>query len=209
MLTSIRQNVLLETEKVTSKLVQKVDGLPHSDDRPERSYWPRLVILDVVVDLSHLEPFILACPTTVRESALRINVRFSNHCFSEEFREEVHAEGLVVMDRKRKRAFDRVRYNLSRNLPQLIRQLPGAKVHQTFEQRNYVYAASVVDLEGHVYEVYFTLRRADGGVDLHLFVESAYAVEQAAPRSKRPNAIRFKVLAAKIFKGEKVRFAPR
>ena len=180
-----------------------------SDIPFSKPYWPLLRIFGDVIDLSHLEPFTLTCATGARDEALQINVRFSNHCFTEEFDESRHAGDLVVMDHKRKRAFDRFRYDLSKNLPDAIQLLPEVRVHQTFEQRNYVYAASITGLEGRIYEVYFTLRKAGGGVDLHLFVESAYAVEYASPRANRPNAIRFKVLAGKVFKGQRVRFAPR
>ncbi len=61
-----------------------------------------------------------------------------------------------------------------------------------------------------IYEIYFMLQRASGGsTDLRLTVESAYPVVAASPVPKRPNKIRFAVLALKVFRREPVRFAVR
>ena len=116
------------------------------------------------------------------------------------------------MDHKTPRAFDQRRYDLSKNLPQLIRALPTAKVHQTPERRNYVYFSVLTELDGEEYLVFFSLKKAHKGQnhDLELFVESAYPSEMdAVPSRRRPNAIRFAILALKVYKGEPVRFAAR
>ena len=173
-------------------------------------YWPPLIIGGLTVDLAHLEPFALACAVDGRDNALVINVRFSNHCFTEAFVDGVHSAETIVMDHKTKRAFSQVRYACSRSLPAALARLPSGKVHQTAEQRNYVYATTIESDHGELYEIYFTLKKAGGELgDLNLFVESAYPVDVATARPKRPRAIRFKVLALKIFRNEAVRFAAR
>jgi IS30 family transposase len=147
-----------------------------------------------------------------RGTEMTCHVRFSNHCFTEEFDPACHGQTLLVMDHKRARAFDRRRYELSRNLPAMVAALPAATVHQTPERRNYLYyvtLAEPTDPDG-LYQMFFTLRKAGraGPQHLELFVESAYAAAGTV-RLKRPNAIRFAVLAWKIHKGEAIRFAPR
>lgn len=47
------------------------------------------------------------------------------------------------------------------------------------------------------------------GMDLRLTVESAYPVDEPSKLPAKPGAIRFTVLATKVWKGEEVRFAPR
>jgi hypothetical protein len=83
----------------------------------------------------------------------------------------------------------------SPRLPQIITRLPGERVHQAAQRRNYVYAVPL-DIERQDYEVFFMLQRAEKvpGIDLRLTVESAYPVDTPIPRPKRPNAIRFRVL---------------
>jgi hypothetical protein len=180
------------------------------DKHRARPYWPPLTIDGSAIDLSHLEPLTLATTVDRRDKALQINVRFSVHCFTEAFVDGMHADALAVMDHKHKRAFSNVRYAHSIRLPALVAELPTAKVHQTPEKRNYVYSARVETDGGTIYEMYFSLKKAsDQILDLELFVESAYPVETASPRLKRPHAIRFKVLALKVFENKPVRFAAR
>jgi hypothetical protein len=179
---------------------------------PSSGYWPPFVINGAAIDLGHLEPLLVACPTPGQLTDLWINVRFSMHCFTEGFDPLRHDPSLKVMDHKKPRAFDPRRYNLSKNLPALIRALPTAKVHQTPEQRNYLYFCVLAELAGEEYLVFFSMKKAHKGQDHHLelFVESAYPARAGAtPSRKRPNAIRFAILALKVYKGEPVRFAAR
>ena len=70
-----------------------------------------------------------------------------------------------------------------------MESLPQGKVHQTSVGRNYVYATSI-ESGRRIYEVYFMLQwEAQRGLDLRLTVESAYPVEVATTRPRRPNAI--------------------
>lgn len=177
------------------------------------AYWPPHIINGRELDLLHLEPFILRCPVPVGPGNplhLQINVRFSCHCFSEAFDPARHDPGVIVMDHKTPRAFDLRRYELSRFLPGLVGAFPERKVHQTYERRNYCYFQALAECDGQIYEVFFNIRRAAAGESHHLnlFVESAYPSE-VLHAAKRPNAIRFSILALKVFKNEPVRFAVR
>ena len=61
------------------------------------------------------------------------------------------------------------------------------------------------------YEIYFMLQRTAGNdkVDLRLTVESAYCRDGPLNLRKRPNTIRFAVLAHKVLTDQRIRFAPR
>jgi hypothetical protein len=179
--------------------------------QPHRPYWDVLTIRDEKIALQHLDPHILECPTTDPQlpNPLVVNVRYSDHCFSEKFDPATHTLDLRLPwcgpNTQDPRAFDQVRHALSLALPGLIGKLPTARVNFTSEPRNYVYAASLPHPDpesGHVpYGVFFQLKRADrtSGVHLDLTVVSAYSADDGTIGvRKRPDHIRFLVLAGKV-----------
>ena len=141
-----------------------------------------------------------------------IGVIFRNHCYTEKFDPSRHTrDDILLYDApNRPRVFSSSRYELSTRLPEIVSQLGGAKVYQTRQRRNYVYVTRLA-LPDLIYEVYFTLQRAENvpTMDLRLTVESAYPVAEASALPRRPHQIRFAVLAYKILRRQPVRFAPR
>lgn len=160
-------------------------------------------------DLSHLQPITLLCeqssPPPGVPPVLRIKVRYSCHCFTTQFQDGRHSMAQLWMDHKSRRAFCDERYEWSRCLPQVINTLPGSKVQQTFEKRNYVHFDTAA-LPA-TYATYFSLKRSrKPGADLLLMVESAYCIEKPKPTK---GTVRFRVLAAKTFQGQKLEFRGR
>ncbi|NEW92304.1 hypothetical protein [Rhodopseudomonas sp. BR0M22] len=162
--------------------------------------------------IGHLAPMRIACPCAPMNRELLIDVGFANHCYTEKFIKGIHSPDQIVVTeaRDRHRVFCPVRYKLSFRLPKLIEALPRSKVHQTSQRRNYVYVVRL-ELEKRPYEIYFMLQRAanNAEADLRLMVESAYLAEAGSNVSRRPNSIRFMILAYKILANQPVRFAPR
>jgi hypothetical protein len=161
--------------------------------------------------IDHLAPASISCPCTDIGRDLVIGVAFANHCYTESFDGSRHdIEQIIVRDTSGPRVFCPIRHGLSLRLPEVVRQLPNAKVYQTTQQRNYVYAVPL-EIEGHEYLVFLTLHRAksEPGTDLWMTIESAYSAENPIPRPKRPNSIRFRVLAYKVLRRQPVRFAAR
>jgi len=161
--------------------------------------------------ISHLGPMTIACPCPDIGRDLALGVDFTNHCYTERFDAERHAaEQIIVRDGGGHRVFCPIRHGLSFRLPGIITLLPGEKVYQTAQERNFVFAASL-DIEGKDYEVFFMLQRAEKvpDMDLRMTIESAYPVDVPSSRPRRPNSIRFKVLAHKVLLRKPVRFAPR
>ena len=158
------------------------------------------------LDLAHLEPFAFAFYIRNLNRELTIDVKFSNHCFTIDFDHMVHSPSLLIMDYKRERAYDAERYEMSRNLPDMINSLPNAAVYLTSSDRNYVYLANVKATNGFLYPMYFHLRRAQANSrrNLSMIVESAYPVPSRNEVLKGTTKISFAVLCAKIFKGERV-----
>jgi len=173
-------------------------------------YFPSLTINGQAIDLAHLEPLSLAFAVErLAGRTLTIDVKFTNHCYTETFDPGRHDPAHVVMDRGRKRVFDPQRHDLSRHLPEIIRSLPARSVHITRPGRNYVYVAQV-DVQGSAYPLFFHLRRGAQRHDLTMVVESAYPVADRQEILRGTSKVSFAVLCAKTFRGERVTsYTPR
>jgi len=180
--------------------------------QPAEHYHPSLRLRGQVIDLAHLDPFVFEAASTKVPRPLRINVRFTNHCFSETFDPARHpADAPVILDGRRRRIFCPERYELSHHLPDLIRGLahPGARVHQTAARRNWMYAATVeLSAAGTRYQIFFELRRATPErrrlQDLDLVVESAYPADPDRPSPNVLGRVSFLLLAGSLYAGKPV-----
>ncbi len=160
--------------------------------------------------LDHLTSFTFDCPCPDIKRDLSIRVQFANHhCYTKKYDPKVHKPQQIIITEAedRRRVFCPDRYDLSHALPKLITELPTKRVHQTSQSRNYVYVVPL-EVRGNRYEIYFMLQRA-APADAADPVESAYRNDGPPSLRKRPNAIRFVVLAHKVLMNQRVRFAPR
>lgn len=164
------------------------------------------------LSIDHLAPMTIICPCAEAGRDLLIDVDFANHCYTKKFVEGFHAVEQILLTeaRDRHRVFCPIRYALSKQLPGLIAELPKSRVHQTSQSRNYVYVVAL-KIEEKPYEIYFMLQRSARGAasDLRLTIESAYIDDEGSNVRKRPNRIRFMVLAHKVLTNQPVKFAPR
>ncbi len=151
--------------------------------------------------VSHLNPHLFSFEgflSSGRGFNFNVEVRYSNHCYSEKPLSSIDTTDALIPDGKHKRAFSLERYELSKTLPEHIRNLADKRVFLTHE-RNYVF----LDMkEIHPdYKVFFSLRRHPGislisnKPNLLLYVESAYIkTDKFFPKQK----IQFKVLCQKV-----------
>lgn len=175
-----------------------------------RPYHLPITVSGQVYDFLHLEPFQILVASQKVGRNLRIHVRFSNHCFSESFNSTTHPSSTVTFPDGggRRRAFSQERYELSQQLPDLMRNLndPKAKVWQTAQRRNYLHSVIVNSGSG-PYHVFFEMRRTPEDErhlqDLNMTVESAYQQHVGQPPALL-GKIGFVLLAGKVFKGEPV-----
>jgi len=180
--------------------------------QPAAHYHRPLHLHGQVIDLAHLDPFVFEANSTKVPRPLRINVRFTNHCFSDAFDPARHpADAPVILDGRRRRAFCPDRYALSLHLPNLIRGLanPNARVHETAARRNWMYGATVaLPVTGTIYQIFFDLRRATPErrrfQDLDLVVESAYPADPARPAPNILGRVSFLLLAGSLYTGKPV-----
>lgn len=170
------------------------------------SYFPPLVVAGTTVSFDHLEPMTLVVPTLAKPAGVRIDVVFSNHCFSEAYDPAVHTGTAVdVWDNGKRRVFDQVRYALSAALPGIVQGLPNSPVFRTPEA-NFVRITMPAGTPGVDYRMFFRLQQEKGGgFDLKMHVESAYSPDAAhAVPAKDMTKVRFVVLVDKTLRGEKI-----
>ncbi|MEC5383619.1 hypothetical protein VSX64_22925 [Aurantimonas sp. C2-6-R+9] len=186
--------------------------MTEGQNRAPAQYWPRLEIDGEHISLLHLEPFQVDCNVHKLQRILRIDVRFSNHCFTDHFDAGTHDSSWKIMDHTATRVFCRSRYRLSAHLPRMVRSLPTAAVWQTRQERNYVHFIQIEDEAGDRYPMFFTLKKVKGAPhQLAMMVESAYAVAKDAMDEtiRTSNKVSFPVLCGKVFQGQPLRFNAR
>lgn len=120
--------------------------------QPNEPFFPPLVIEGVTYEFSHLDPFTMRFVSNSANRQLRVNVRFSNHCFSYSpiDGQERQAPLMLFDHNNRERIFCPTRYRLSLSLPDIVRSLNNSKckVYQTAARRNFNYSLQVDDPKG-------------------------------------------------------------
>lgn len=158
-----------------------------------------------VFPLNHLHPFRLTHSLAAAKGhpsrRVLLHVGFGLHCFSSKPRD---APTDPVSDNRETRTFDVERYELSRELPQVIRQVVGGKLRcERAGADNYVVVGLV---NGHRYGVFFNLKRwsRHGPDSVLLMVQSAYALH---PGKRHPGKGRcsFNLLLGEVLRGKAVR----
>lgn len=177
--------------------------------RSELPYFLPLQVGRDTATFAHLEPMTLVVSTDTKPSGVRIDVVFSNHCFSDTFDPDVHTGAVVdVWDGQRRRVFDQLRYDLSLALPGIVRDLPTSPVFRTPEANFVRIAAPPAGIPGTDYRMFFRLKRERAQqFDLKMRVESAYSPSPAeALSASAMTKVRFRVLVDKTFRGEPISF---
>lgn len=169
-------------------------------------FFPPLIIASKSYEFKHLEPFTMSFHSNKAAKNLRVNVRFSNHCFTHSpVLEETYSPDFLLPDHAgRERVFCPIRYNLSHSLEELVKGLndPKCKVYQTAARRNFNYSIQIEDPAG-PYHLFFEVSKATGEKkkmqDLSLFVESAYPELPVGDAPKLLGRIGFQLLCTNIY----------
>ena len=171
-----------------------------------KPYHPSLVVRDTLYTFEHLEPLELTVTSFLANKDLVINVRFSNHCFTEAYspRHGSTAEGVIEDQGGVLRIFCPIRNEQAKNLASIIREWtnPKAKVWESKTERNWVFMMEIDDPAGPYY-IFFKLSRSSVEdrhlQDLNLFVESAYPKDPLREPPKVHGKMAFVTLCGKIF----------
>jgi len=143
----------------------------------------------------HLNP--LKLNLELEENLINLNITFSCHCFTEKFDSEKHKEHHKYTYKKEIRAFGKIRYECSLQLPNIIQKMLTGKIYQTHESYTYVTEILLDTNLEKKYSIFFSLEK-DKKVEkgLKVFIKSAYL----KPLVSKKNAQnwRFKGLAGII-----------
>jgi len=140
-------------------------------------HWHPFEFQGETYDLSHLHPcvhsYLQPAKGTNPPRGYKVQVTYSLHCFTRAGVGEIPDGELLYSDSRETRIFDFERYNLSRQLPAIIRTLPDRRCFHA-ERSNYFTIDVVKEQAALEYEVYFALSRSSTKGLLNLFVQSAY-----------------------------------
>lgn len=140
-------------------------------------FWEKFIHIGVEYDLSHLHPceiqYIQQGTDKQKENKYVVEVCYSLHCFSKT--KEANADPLLdYSDRRETRTFSFVRYELSKKLPQIIKDLDTKKCMHTSKGNFYVIEVTMPNGIKEEYEVYFEVKRTTRKGVARLFIQSAY-----------------------------------
>lgn len=155
--------------------------------------WKPFAHAGVTYSLDHLHPSVVTFvqPAKADKPAreYRVRVVYTLHCFTRSAKGSAAIDAtLAYADSREIREFDFDRYTWSLQLPAIVAALPPTKCFHT-EKGNFFVVRQIDDRGQAVeYEVYFNaLRSTEAGVDLELYIQSAYvrdAAHQGRPRKK-------------------------
>jgi hypothetical protein len=178
-------------------------------------FWKEFKYNGVTYDLSHLHPFVMnhiqPAKNDQPERHYLIEVIFSLHCFTRSKKGEENIDhNLLYSDSREERIFDFIRYECSKQLPQIIRELGKRKCYHTGHGNYFTVEIKHSNGITEEYDIFFKMARSKEKNRLTLFVQSAYLRDfrhkQNAFHSKKPinfNAIAYNTLTGKEIKTPK------
>lgn len=159
--------------------------------------WKAFVLKGKIYSLEHLHPFALEviqeAISDKPERKYPFSVSFSLHCFSKKINPSDN-KNLYYKDSREERTFCFNRYELSKKLPEIIKEIGKKKCNHT-EHGNF-FIVEILKDDGNTinYEIYFKVTKGKGG-NLNLYIESAYPRDDEHPRKKKKKPIGFYVIA--------------
>ncbi|WP_299073047.1 hypothetical protein [uncultured Paraglaciecola sp.] len=171
--------------------------------------WKSFSFEGVEFALDHVHPFEWAftAPAAAKrpERTYKIQVMFSMHTFTRGLQDGEHVPDLLYRDSREVRAFDFVRYELSKRLPEIVTLLGERRCYHTHHGN--FFTLEIINAEGQPsdYEIYFKVSKSSQKGWLNLFIESAY-VRDAEYQTSQPKKrkIGFQVIAYNIMHGKKL-----
>lgn len=174
------------------------------------SRWKPFQHAGITYDLSHLNSFLHTFEQPAKgELPARIytvQVEFGLHCFTRDGGPRDDLQGpLAVTHQNETRIFDFRRYERSKELAAIVRQLPKQPCFHTKKAANFLTIKSINDA-GAVdsYEVYFSVRRMAAAGRLFLMVKSAYMRDAKHANKPAKKKVDFFVLLHKRLEGTPV-----
>jgi hypothetical protein len=170
--------------------------------------WKPFIYQDKTYSLKHLHPFqmevIQGSKGDKPERKYDFQVSFSLHCFSrKELADEENIE-LRYKDSRETRIFCYERYELSKKLPEIIRNISKNKCLHTGYGNFFIVEILTENGRKQNYEVYFTVKKAQK-VRLSLYIQSAYIRDEKHQQRRKKKPIGFYVIAFNTLHNKKIR----
>ena len=164
--------------------------------------WPDFYFAGTRYSLSHLDDlevtYVQSASGNKPERTHEVKIEFSNHCFTTAGAYDAALEYLPAKD---KRIFEFKRYELSKSLPSIIRDLANRNCYfASSVQGNFMTCEVTVDKENYV--VYFYVKKF--GKKLVLIVQSAY-VNDDYTRSHKDKKVGFFLILNKTQRREPIK----
>lgn len=163
-------------------------------------------------ELAHLEPFewVFNAPAAKKRLARSYNIQviFGLHTFTRGpiKDEDLDSSPLLYEENGEKRLFDLERYELSKSLADIIRELGERRCYHTNHDSFFTIELIGEDGEKREYEVYFKVSRATRKGWLNLYVKSAYvrdpSYESSQPKKRK---IGFQVITYNVLNRRPIR----
>lgn len=183
----------------------------------------KIISDNIEYSLAHLNPLELTFYSNRLEKNIIVRSVFSDHCYSEHVssKQDVHKNCKEcklpsALKIRNDRCFCLKRYNLSLQLPKIIKDLlfnERAKVRVTSARRNWSFVVDINLLKKinsnfdliKDYYIFFEIKknRSEHHQDLNLNIESAYLPKKKPYLYKKMN---FFLLCSKIYREEKINF---
>jgi hypothetical protein len=175
------------------------------------SHWKAFEYNGVIYDLTHLHPnSLIFCQEAKDDKPLleyKVDVTFSMHCFTRGIKpNEKPDENMLYVDHRESRVFDLRRYDLSKGLPAIVKELHRRKCQHSGKGNFFVVDVITQEGERLNYEIYFKASRSSKKGVINLYVQSAY-IRDAAHRSNTPNkkSIGFTIILFNILNNKPIK----
>jgi hypothetical protein len=152
-------------------------------------------------DLSHLHPTTVVYEQPAKgvqiAKIFTVEVCYSLHCFTEGSSKIANVNPLRYSDTRETRLFDFQRYELSKQLPNIIEGLNHRSCMHTGHGNFFIVELTLQNGVKQEYEVYFEIKIAKPNI-AHLFVNSAFAPDGRRTRKQTKKISLFTILANRL-----------
>ena len=156
--------------------------IPNAEEKKLMIKFPQFKHGGKIYDLSHLDPRVekFIRPGTAEKAAVvyNVNVIYTQHPFTRDCPSGRYDKTLECRDGREVRIFDVERWELSKQLPQIVRELASRSCHHT-KKNNFVTAEMVLkDGKKMEYDIFFVASKAARPGYINLIIQSAYLREK-------------------------------
>lgn len=190
-------------------MTAETDITPHDDSVPAEHRFASTKYRGQVWDLSHLDAFALKVPLTEQLGSVDVVVLFGWHCFTRgpepgQSLQSVPREDIYRLGGQR-RILCPERYELSKQLPAIVRDLPARQIRMAERQNYFLVEDATTDGATVDYAIFFEVSRDGKRRRLFLRIQTAYTGLRITSRLRAAKKVRFSTLVKSVFERRPLR----